>query len=175
MTRRRRRLGSIRHRKSVPQTFELPCIDSRYPILPVDVEPDTRAAAEVVAYATAISRHVVDAVSDRHDRPGAIAITELLGPRANDAIDLSDEQLTDRNGRAAQQVVRLIDVIRVLHVARAGHSEGRAPTRDIRHVHRHRHSLIARHSRRHEREVLIPDRGGAADEPKWIERDGAEQ
>src|SRR2546425_8887203 len=150
-------LKPIRHRRSIPQTVVLPPRDVRNPVLLIDVESDSKFFAHVISDTGAVAAYVVNAVGNFDGDSGSIAIRQAGGTEACDRIERTEHLLRDGAADAGLEVIRLIDVVGVVHVALELHSESGHAEKGVREVAGRRSAFVIGKARRQRLEIAIPD------------------
>src|SRR5439155_23279355 len=89
------------------------------------------------------------------------------------AVDGSENLLRKRRQESGLHVVRLVDVVRVLNVARRLQGELRRTERDVREVDCRGRTFVTRQTRLHGLEIAIAKRRGPFQQREGIEPDAA--
>jgi hypothetical protein len=134
----------------------------------IDVEADAQFTTHMVTKSHTERPNLVGPVRDGNNRAGAIAIRQLRAS-ARHEVERTVNLLRDRTADAGLQVVRLIDVERVLNVAPDLQAQSRRALRHIRQVDRCRSPLITRHRGIERHTVAIADPRGALEQRERVE------
>src|SRR5262249_62358866 len=105
--------------------------DMRIARLPIDVESHAEVLRDSIADTAAVRADDVDAVRCRYVGADPIAIVEPREAGAHGDVEGTVDLLLHLVDEAGLEVVRLIDIVGVLHVARPSHGELRRIEGDI--------------------------------------------
>src|SRR5262249_33550702 len=129
----------------------------------IDVEADPEVLPQVIADAAAESTNAVLTIGDLDCRSGPILIVEMLQAEPHDRVERPVDLLCERDVEAREQIVRLVDVVRVLNVARRRKADARCALERVGQIGGRRRSAVTRKARIHWFEIAIPESGGALD------------